>query len=290
MLGKILFLTKPAQTPLISWASHHGTLRSRSKTLYSSHLRKILDEEETADVSYQAAMASALISILYQTIEAVQDFRSNGPQLAKYISNNSFQTKGGNIAFDENGQSKAPSLILQYDAKGELQIFKKLSVPLLYPMPTWDRRDCINRSKCEGKNGNDTDSSAKSKNVCHDDGTYVCDDKFNFKPIGSGATANCIDMNYIDHSLEVFSWILCGFLLLFCVFALGWIYWYRENTLVKVSQPLFLGLLVIGSILSSLSIILMGAETSYRDAGNIKAIDAACMAVPWLYGMVRNMR
>jgi hypothetical protein len=47
-------------------------------------------------------------------------------------------------------------------------------------------------------------------------------------------------------------------------------------------------MIVAGSILSSMSIIPMGIEASYReDADNIKAIDAACMAIPWLWGMVR---
>lgn len=56
---------------------------------------------------------------------------------------------------------------------------------------------------------------------------------------------------------------------------------------IEVSQPLFLAMIVIGSILSSMGIIPMGVEAYYReDTNNIKAIDAACMATPWLWGMV----
>jgi len=45
-------------------------------------------------------------------------------------------------------------------------------------------------------------------------------------------------------------------------------------------------MLVVGSIVSSLSIIPMGVETSYReDSDTIRAVDVACMAIPWLWGM-----
>eukprot|EP00536_Pseudo-nitzschia_multiseries_P005379 jgi/Psemu1/12456/gm1.12456_g len=170
---------------------------------FASSFRRALNGEETSDVPYQAAMS-------------------------EYISSNTFQTMGGKYSFDENGQSKAPSLMVQYDANGEVQTVYPLetsSGPILYPMPTWDRRDCIKLSMCEGNEGNVTSDSFNTGNSCDDTGTCI-----------SGATANCIqqeEMNYINHSLKVLSWIGCGFLLIFCSFALGWIYYYRENSLVR---------------------------------------------------------
>ena len=254
---------------------------------FAALYRTVRGEEETADVAYQSAMAGALISVLFQAVEAVGNFQNNGPELAEYISKNSFETMGGNFSFDENGQSKAPSLMVQYDAEQIVQTvfpIEAASGPILYPMPSWDHRDCTILSDCEQQSGN----------VCNDEGVCVCGDSVNFKSVGSGPTANCIpleEMNYINSSLKTLSRVMVGFLLAFCAFALGWIWWYRENTLVKVSQPLFLGLIVTGSILSSLSIIPMGVEASYReDTDNIKAIDAACMAIPWLWGMVRTVR
>jgi hypothetical protein len=265
-----------------------------SASEFASRFRKASKQDDTSDVPYQAAMAASLISMLHLTIQGVNNFRQNGPQLANYVSKNTFQTMGGKLAFDENGQLKAPSLTVQYDANGVVQTVyppDASSGPILYPMPTWDRRDCEKLSGCEGKRGNSTDTLIYTGNVCDDSGMCVCGDPLNFKPVGSGTTANCIqfeEMNYIDHRLKALSWALSGLLLAFCIFSLGWTYYYRKNSLVKVSQPLFLGFVVVGSIVSALSILPMSIEASYReDTDDIRVVDAACMATPWLWGMVR---
>lgn len=257
---------------------------------FASRYRKAWREEETADVPYQAAMAGSLISMVYQAIEGVNGFQDNGHQLADHISKNSFATMGGNLAFDENGQLKAPSLTVQYDTKGEVQTVyppELSSGYMLYPMPTWDHRDCIKLSGCEGANGNLTFTNG---NTCDNLGMCVCGDPLNFRSVGVGATANCIEleeMNYINDSFIVLSWVLTAVLLAFCLFCLGWTYYYRENSLVKISQPLFLAFVVAGSMLSITSIIPMGVEGSYREEDeNISAVDASCMAVPWFWGLV----
>jgi len=212
--------------------------------------------------------------------------------LADYISKNKFETIGGSYTFDENGQSEARSLMIQYDANEVVQTVyppDSASGPILYPMPTWDHRDCILVSECKRENENLTVAISDTGNLCDDKGMCVCSDPVNFKSVGSGTTANCVqmeEMNYIAHFLKVLSWILSGLLLALCIFCLGWTYHYRENTLVKVSQPLFLAFVIAGSILSVLSILTMGVEGSYReDTYNIRAVDAACMATPWLWGM-----
>jgi branched-chain amino acid transport system substrate-binding protein len=266
-----------------------------SASEFSSRFRRASKEDETSDVPYQAAMAASLISMLHQTIQGVNEFHQNGPQLANYISKNTFQTMGGNLAFDENGQLKAPSLTIQYDDNGVVQTVyppEASSGPMLYPMPTWDHRDCINLSGCEREKGDLTDVFFDAGDVCDNRGMCICGDPLYFKSVGSGATANCVqseEMNYISHSLKVSSWVLSGFLLAFCIFSLGWTYHYRENSLVKASQPLCLAFVVVGSILSILSILTTGVEGSYReDTDNIWLVDASCMATFWLWGMVRN--
>ena len=263
---------------------------------FASRFRSARKDEESADVPYQAAMAASLISMLHQAIEEVNGFRENGPQLADYLSKNSFKTMGGELSFDENGQSNAPSLTIQYDRRGVVQTVyppEASSGPILYPMPTWDHRDCIKLSGCEEEKGNSTDNFFDTINKCDNTGMCVCGDSLNFRPVGLGATANCIeweDMNYINHDLIVVSWVLFGLLSAFCIFCLGWTYYYRENSLVKISQPLFLAFVVAGSLLSIASILPMGVEASYReDTDNIKVVDAACMAFPWLWGMVRRV-
>lgn len=253
--------------------------------------RRASNVEEASDVPYQAAMAASLISMVYQAIQAVDGFRQNGPQLADYISKNTFQTMGGNLAFDENGQLKAPSLMIQYDRDRVVQTvypYDAASAPILYPMPTWDHRDCLLISGCEG-GSNSTDSFSGTGNVCDARGMCVCGDPLNYIPIGLGSTADCVHseiMHYIEPSLKVISWVLCGLLFSFCFYALGWTYYYRDNPLVKVSQPFFLALLIVGSIISLLSMITMGIEGSYReDTENIWLVDTACMANAWLWGM-----
>jgi len=260
-----------------------------SASEFASRYRTVSREEETADVPYQAAMAASLISMLHQAIEEMNGFRDNGHQLADHISKNSFATMGGKLEFDENGQLKAPSLTVQYDTNGVVQTVyppELSSGDMLYPMPSWDRRDCINLSGCEGANGNLTFVTG---NTCDDLGMCVCGDSSNFRSVGVGATANCIEleeMNYINDSFIVLSWVLTGIVLAFCLFCLGWTYYYRENSLVKISQPLFLAFVVVGSMLSILSVVPMGVEGSYREEDeNIRAVDASCMAVPWLWGL-----
>ena len=281
-------------TPWDSSLQIEDTVTGLSARDFAMLFRSASNVEATSDVPYQAAMAASLISMLYQAIQGVDGFRQNGPKLADYISKNTFQTMGGNLAFDENGQLKAPSLTIQYDRDRVVQTvypYDAASAAILYPMPTWDHRDCLLVSGCEG-GSNSTDPSSGTGNVCDARGMCVCGDPLNYKAIGLGSTADCVhleEMHYIENSLKVMSWVLCGLLLSFCVYCLGWTYYYRENPLVKVSQPFFLALLVVGSIVSLLSMITVGVEGSYReDTENIVFVDAACMASYWLKGMVRR--
>jgi simple sugar transport system substrate-binding protein len=105
------------------------------------------------------------------------------------------------------------------------------------------------------------------------------------------------NMNYIPSALLAVGYTLFGLLFVMCVAALAWTWYYRERWVVKVSQPLFLMIVLGGTFLSSLSIIFLGFETTYRfeqdEAGgallvsnpDIRRVDAACMAVPWFYGL-----
>jgi len=92
-------------------------------------------------------------------------------------------------------------------------------------------------------------------------------------------------MNFITPALKGFVYFLIALTLYVAVMCLGWIYRYRNNMLVKVAQPNCLGLIILGCIVSTTSIIPMGIETDYRDSPDINGADAACMAVPWLWGL-----
>merc|ERR1711981_1028184 len=106
--------------------------------------------------------------------------------------------------------------------------------------------------------------------------------------VGIGPDATCIpaeNMNFITPALRGFVYFLIALTLWVAVMCLGWIYRYRNNMLVKVAQPNCLGLIILGCIVSTTSIIPMGIETEYRDSPDINGADAACMAVPWLWGL-----
>lgn len=72
------------------------------------------------------------------------------------------------------------------------------------------------------------------------------------------------DMSYISSGLTGLGNALFALNVLVCLAAISWTYVYRNEWAVKVSQPIFLGLVVLGAFISNLSILFMGFETSYR--------------------------
>jgi hypothetical protein len=128
----------------------------------------------------------------------------------------------------------------------------------------------------------------KAENTCNGQGVCICEASDEY-PVGTGATATCIteeNMNFITPALKSFVYFLIALTLLIGVACMGWIYVYRDNTLVKVAQPICLSLIAFGCIVSTFSIIPMGYETEYRDTSpDIRGADAACMAIPWLWGL-----
>jgi hypothetical protein len=230
------------------------------------------------DVTYHTASAASVVSIMVQAME--QADTTNETELAQLIAQSSFKTMYGDVSFDTNGQSIAPSLLIQYDTNNTVHtIFpsETSSGPILYPMPTWDQRDCINLSACE-----------ELGDTCNDYGECVCSDPDSYYAAGSGINARCIPkekMNYIDGVMVMVGHLIVALVLAVALVTFAWTYYYRNNTLVKASQPFFLGMVITGTLLSSLSIVPMSAETGYRDSEDIRKVDAACMAAPWLWGL-----
>mmetsp|Transcript_8278 Transcript_8278/g.17219 ORF Transcript_8278/g.17219 Transcript_8278/m.17219 type:complete len:442 (+) Transcript_8278:488-1813(+) len=71
------------------------------------------------DVTYHAASAASVVSIAVQAIESTDTL--DEAVLTKHIAEATFPTIYGAISFDANGQSQAPSLLVQYDANGTVQ-------------------------------------------------------------------------------------------------------------------------------------------------------------------------
>ena len=109
--------------------------------------------------TYHAASAASSVSIIAQAIELAGELWQNSTEVAKIISQQNFSTLYGNIFFDENGQSKTPSLLLQYqsgDTSIEIISGEYKTAEFMFPMPTWSSRDCVNNGQC-----NECDQSGK---------------------------------------------------------------------------------------------------------------------------------
>ena len=144
-----------------------------------------------------AAAGAAAMSILIQAMEGAGT-ATDANVLADYLSKSSFSTTSGDSTFDANGQSELPLLLVQYDTTGTLQTtfpVKQSSGSIVYPMPTWEGRDCVHKSDCV-KFDNHT---------CTLDGFCTCPP--DFVSLGQGRTARCVsyDIYYGNQSDSTWS-------------------------------------------------------------------------------------
>ena len=84
------------------------------------------------------------------------------------------------------------------------------------------------------------------------------------------------DTNLIPVTLKVLAFVMLGINLVAIVICGVWLFWQRNSQQVRVSQPFFLGLVLLGCGISSSTIIAMAQE----DEGEGPV--PACMAIPWL--------
>ncbi len=244
--------------------------------------------------TYHAASAAASVGALVQAIERADSFDAEA--VSNVLASQEFSTLYGLLSFDINGQNQAPSLHLQYDKDLAVQTVYPIefsSAQLVYPMPTWDARDCNMLSKC--LTGGET-------GVCQEDGTCKCDSEDAISS-GFGSSAKCSyipneDLTYVATPLLIVGYILFVIQALLSLACTAWAAHYRNRRIVKASQPLFLCLVAFGTFLMSLGIIPVGIQGEYRyyddpitgmqtDEPNtdIRRVDAACMALPWLFSM-----
>jgi 7 transmembrane sweet-taste receptor of 3 GCPR len=83
----------------------------------------------------------------------------------------------------------------------------------------------------------------------------------------------------ISPTLKLIAYIMLGINLLAIIICGVWLCWQRDSPQVKVSQPFFLALVLLGCAISSSTIIAMAQE----DDGDGPV--PACMAIPWLYSV-----
>ena len=247
--------------------------------------------------TYHSASAAASVGTLVQAIERANTFDVD--TIADILATEEFTTLYGKVRFDANGQSMAPSLYLQYDVNTTVQTVYPLeasSGQLVYPMPTWDHRDCSFLSTCE------SGSTSTVMGTCQEDGTCQCNNPDAISS-GRGESAACIlipneDQTYIGSALLAMGLVLFILQAIFSLACAGWTWWKRKSRIVRAGQPIFLGLVGFGAFVMNLAIIPAGIQGKYRylqdgDTGaltdvedpDIGSVDAACMAVPWLFSM-----
>ena len=249
--------------------------------------------------TYHSASAAASVGALVQAIERADSFDTD--EVARVLATEEFATLYGRVSFDDNGQSKMPSLFLQYDANVTVQTVYPLesrSGELVYPMPSWEHRDCSFLSTCE------TGSGSTLPGACMEDGSCECDGNSDaIISQGVGPDARCIvvpdeDITYISESLVVVGLVLFVLNSLLAMLCAAWTVYYRETMVVQNSQPIFLCLICFGAFVMNLAILPIGIQGKYRhvqdpmtgemtDEPNpdIALADAACMAVPWLFSL-----
>ncbi|KAL7543364.1 hypothetical protein ACHAXR_013073 [Thalassiosira sp. AJA248-18] len=230
--------------------------------------------------AYQSASAAGAVTALVQAIERANVFDSTA--VASILATQEFDTVFGALSFDENGQSKAPSLHLQYNENTEVNIVYPDAAStgkLFYPMPTWEHRDCTFKSTCE------TGSASTVIGQCQEDGMCNCMNE-NALSTGIGPTASCVyvpveDMTFISMGLLGTGLGLFFIQAIFSMSCAAWTMYYRKHPVVKASQPMFLCMIAFGTLALSLGII----PTGIQDSDPSINVNAACMALPWLFSM-----
>jgi len=88
-----------------------------------------------------------------------------------------------------------------------------------------------------------------------------------------------VDLNLINIGAWALGWIVAGIVIVISIF-FGWqTYRYRNKNIVRVGQPVFLGLLCIGVILMASTIIPM----SFQEPMSKDTLNRGCITIPWLF-------
>jgi len=85
--------------------------------------------------------------------------------------------------------------------------------------------------------------------------------------------------NYLDDSMMAVGLTLCGVIIALALMFSYWTYRNSEKQVVRSSQPIFLHIISLGTLLMGLSIIPLTIDLGVTDQ---KGADAACMSLPWL--------
>eukprot|EP00797_Seminavis_robusta_P020412 Sro3117_g344100.1 Leu/Ile/Val-binding protein homolog 5 (606) ;mRNA; r:2-1821 len=234
---------------------------------------KLIEQAAFRNSSYHPPSQSAAISIMVQAMERADSFQDK-ERIRQILTRDTFTTVFGDVSFDNNGQGKVPSLLLQYDGAQNLHVIypRERASPnspfgIVYPMPTWEQRDCLLLSPCQRLyNG-----------TCQPDGACVCPEPLTSLPT-KGTNATCKekipieDMGFINSGIVRVGYSMVAIQAGLSLFFLGWTWKHRNQSgVVRLSQPIFLGVIAVGALVMAMAIIPMATETGYRwqiEAGN----------------------
>ena len=86
------------------------------------------------------------------------------------------------------------------------------------------------------------------------------------------------DLKLLGVGVRATGYALGGVMAILSLFLLGWVTFNRKKAIVEASQPFFLILLCMGTLIMSTSIFLLGLQ----EPMDAETLDRSCMAIPWL--------
>ncbi|CAB9504877.1 acid type B receptor subunit 2 [Seminavis robusta] len=87
------------------------------------------------------------------------------------------------------------------------------------------------------------------------------------------------ELNLIPQYMIIIAYTMLGINVMAILLCALWLFWQRNSVQVRVSQPFFLALVLVGCFISSSTILALSQE----DEGDGSV--PACMAIPWLYSV-----
>jgi len=88
------------------------------------------------------------------------------------------------------------------------------------------------------------------------------------------------DYKYIGKSVRISGLFMAAFIILLSVICGTWSIWLRKTYVVRASQPIFLLILCVGTLIMGASIIPLSIDDEISSNNGCRI---ACMAVPWLF-------
>ena len=93
------------------------------------------------------------------------------------------------------------------------------------------------------------------------------------------APVQVLDDGQVSLALRVFGWSLGGVAMLLAMSMGIWTFVHRNHKMIRLSQPLFLGMMCAGTFLMATSVLFLGWQEPWG------GLDFACMATPWLLAL-----